>query len=244
MLKPEERLSGEYQKVLQALFDLMLTCGLRRKAIEGLVTTALEKAHSLAPPSTKDLGGLKLAGLVLDAWHRDKRYLSADASPQAVRLLGAPPSVEALIRAQGVSRHARRVAQNMRKLRLLSPISRRRYLPVSDAAVISARNPLVMQHAALALETLLATVGNNVSADRLAPLIERVAEVPDLPTKYITEFQKFTQSQGKVFLSTVNDWLEARRMKQRGSKKTKRTVRAGVHTYAYVTLPSRKVWLC
>jgi hypothetical protein len=80
---------------------------------------------------------------------------------------------------------------------------------------------------------LLETIGRNVKG--LSPLIERHAEVPDLPRAYVRAFQRFTQAQGKIFLRTVNDWLEARRLKGLLNSKSKpQTVRAGVHTYAYI----------
>jgi len=52
--------------------------------------------------------------------------------------------------------------------------------------VISAHDPLVLQHAAKALSTLLRQSGKSEQKPNLAPLIERIAEVPDLPRKHIT----------------------------------------------------------
>src|SRR5262249_25464674 len=95
----------------------------------------------------------------------------------------------------------------------------------------------VLQHTTRALASLLQTVGQNVGSRRaLAPLIERKAEIPDLPRRHVSAFRKFTQIQGRTFLTTVNDWLESRREPRVDSStpRTKNTVRAGVHTYAYV----------
>jgi hypothetical protein len=183
----------------------------------------------------EESGGLVTAALVLDAWHRDRRYLNAMGIPKSVALFGPTPSVEALIRAQKLHQPAADVARRLRVAQLVVPAGRNRYKPASDVAVISARDPLVLQHAARALSTLLETVDQNVSGARnLAPLIERFAEVPDLPRKHVVAFQRFTQTQGRTFLRTINDWLEARRARRSSRTGSNGTVRAGIHTYAYV----------
>jgi hypothetical protein len=234
--KFSKRLELDYSIVLAAIFDLMLTGGIQSRDLLAICTRALKQAEVRVRLGQRgETGGLLIAALVLDAWHRDRRYINARAMPRAVRLLGPAPSVEALIRLQQGRRDAANVARRLRALRLVVPCGGSLYKPTSDVAVISAHDPLVLQHAAKALSTLLETVGQNVSRSRtLAPLIERIAEVPDLPRKHITAFQKFTQIQGRTFLRTVNDWLESRRARRSSTKRANGTVRAGIHTYAYV----------
>jgi hypothetical protein len=230
------RLELDYSIVLAAIFELMLTGGIQSRDLLGICTRALKQAEARVRLGQRgETGGLLIAALVLDAWHRDRRYINARAVPRAVRLLGPAPSVEALIRLQQGRRDAANVARRLRALRLVVPCGGSLYKPMSDVAVISAHDPLVVQHAAKALSTLLETVGQNVSRSRnLAPLIERIAEVPDLPRKHVTAFQKFTQIQGRTFLRTVNDWLESRRARGSPTRGANGTVRAGIHTYAYV----------
>jgi len=236
-----KRLELDYSNVLVAIFELMLRAGIQPKDLEGACSTSLSRAEARSRLGRgEESGGLVTAALVLDAWHRDHRYLNKQAMPKAVPLLGPAPSVEAIVRAQRQYRNAADIARRLKALRLVVPSGRRRYRPTSDVAVISAQDPLVLQHAARALSTLLETVGQNVSNRRnLAPLIERVAEVPDLPRKHVAAFQKFTQMQGKTFLRTINDWLESRRARRSAVKSLAGTVRAGVHTYAYVA-PKRR----
>jgi hypothetical protein len=218
------------------MFELMMRGGIQPKDLLRICGTCVKRAdvRSRMRPQ-QESGGLVTAALVLDAWHRDRRYLNASGTPKSVRLLGPTPSVEALIRAQKVQVHASDVARRLRAARLVMPSGRNRYKPASDVAVISARDPLVLQHAARALSTLLETVDQNVSGARnQAPLIERFAEVPDLPRKHVVAFQRFTQTQGRTFLRTINDWLEARRARLSSRTGSNGTVRAGIHTYAYV----------
>jgi hypothetical protein len=236
LAKLSKRLEVDYSNVLVAMFELMMRGGLQEKDLSRICAASIKRAEVKSRMTRReDSGGLVTAALVLDAWHRDRRYLNSRGTPKSVRLLGPTPSVEALIRAQKVSERASDIAHHLKAVQLVVPSGRNRYKPASDVAVISARDPLVLQHAARALATLLETVDQNVSGARsLAPLIERFAEVPDLPRKHIVDFQRFTQTQGRTFLRTINDWLESRRARQPSRRGTNGTVRAGVHTYAYV----------
>jgi hypothetical protein len=231
-----KRLHGEYSEVLFGIFDLMLRTGIKSRELEGICKVTLKRAAAKAHFCHSDeTGGLMTVALVLDVWHRDRRYLTRGGAPKPVRLLGPVPSVEAMVRSQRPRRNAAEIAQKLKKLGLLVPHRRALYKPSSDVAVVSERSPLVLQHTVRALSALLGTVGRNVNRQRgLSPLIERHAEVPDLPRTYVKAFENFTQAQGKIFLRTVNDWLEARRSRGLQLRNNHQTVRAGVHTYAYI----------
>jgi len=230
------RLQIDYSNVLAAVFELMLRGGVQAKDLLPVCVRSLGRAEAKCRLTRADeIGGLVIAALVLDAWHRDRRYLTVQGLPRPVRLLGPIPSVEALVRAQKTRGPPSAIARHLKDVRLVIRCGRSLYKPASDAAVISAKDPLILQHAARALSTLLETVGQNMSSTRrLGPLIERFAEVPDLPKKEVNAFKTFTQAQGRTFLRTVNDWLESRRVHRRSRRITTPTVRAGIHTYAYV----------
>lgn len=236
-IKSTKRLSRDYSQALATLFAFMLNNGLQSRELLSICTRELKKAESkdrlgsMAPS-----GGLAMASLVLHAWHRDRRYLNGRAVPRAIRLLGPPPSVEALIRIQRRRGDAVAIASYLKRLRLVVPCGRNLYRPTSDIAVISRHNPLILQHAARAVSTLLETVTQNVSntSSRSALLIERTAEVPDLPRKHVPAFREFSQRQGLLLLRTINDWLESRRVRRSAGERGRSLVRAGVHLYAYV----------
>lgn len=231
-----KRLSRDYSQALTAIFAFMLNNGLQTRELLAVCTGAMKKAENKARFSTlAPSGGLAIASLVLHAWHRDRRYLNGRAAPKAIRLLGPPPSVEALIRVQRRRGDAAAIARHLKRLRLVVPSGRSLYRPTSDIAVISRHNPLIFQHAARAVSTLLETVTQNVSnSTRSAPLIERTAEVPDLPRKHVAAFQRFSRHQGRLLLRTINDWLESRRVRPSIGGHKRPLVRAGVHLYAYV----------
>jgi len=225
----------DYSDILVAIFELMLRGGLCPRHLLPMCVGALKRAEEKSRSDHRYCdSGLVAPALVLDTWHRDRRYLTVRGTPKAVRLWGSAPSVEALVRRQRIKEQTGEIIQSLKAFRLVVPCGKRLYKPASDMAVVSARGPLILQHAARALSALLETVGQNVSSTSNFPrLIERVAEVPDLPRKEVQAFRAFTQSQGRTFLRTVNDWLESRRVRS-PKKRINGTVRAGIHTYAYI----------
>jgi len=240
--KLARRLEHDYSQVLGAIFTFMLSSGISCTNLRAVCARSLDKSERRARPGAKEEpGGLVTASLALDTWHRDRRYLNAGATPRAVRLLGSAPSVEALIRMQRRGGDPARIARHLKALRLIVHCGNRLYRPRSDAAVISRHDPLVLQHAARALSALLETVSQNMSGARSRPMIERTAEVPDLPSEHIEAFKRFSQIQGWLLLRTINDWLESRR--SRANVPSRASVRAGVHVYAFVSKQraSRKI---
>jgi hypothetical protein len=225
---------ADYAEVLASIFEFMLMSGSKKASILETVGRALENAEKVHnDPRSRHQEGLVTAALVLDAWHRNRRYLDAEAKPKAIPLLGAAPSVEALVRAEQSSVDAAATARRLRSLSLVLRAGKNLYKPADRYAVISKLDPLVQQHVARSSSNLLRTIKNNVSRPQSSHrLIERFAEVPDLPLVCKKEFRQFTKAQGWAFLKTMNDWLESRRAR-RTPKKSIRTLRAGVHLYAY-----------
>ena len=239
--KLSKQLQLDYSNVLVAIFELSFRSGIRPKDLLPVCIRSLKRAERMCRLREKDeYGGLVTAALVLDAWHRDRRYINTRGTPKPLRLFGPAPSVSALVRRQKVPEQASEVARHLKAVRLIVPCGKNLYRPTSDVAVVSARDPLVIQYTSRALLTLLETVRENASGSRNpAPLIERVAEVPDLPRREIEAFKMFTQAQGRTFIRTINDWLEARRARRSSCRSAKGTVRAGIHTYAYIA-PKRR----
>jgi hypothetical protein len=242
--KLSKQLQLDYSNVLVAIFELSLRSGIGAKDLLRVCMRSLKRAERQCRLNRRAEYGVAFAAAqVLDAWHRDRRYLSSRGTPKPVRLFGPAPSVESLVRRQKVPEHAADVARHLKAFRLVVLCGKNLYRPTTDVALISARDPrdpLVLQYASGALLTLLETVRQNVSgAGNPAPLIDRVAEVPDLPRKEIKAFKMFTQLQGRTFIRTINDWLETRRGRRSSWRRTNGTVRAGIHTYAYV-VPQRR----
>jgi hypothetical protein len=233
------RVTREYERVLTDVFELMLACGLLRKDILRIVARAVYRARKTRNCVGKDMSGyLATAALVLDAWHRNRRYLNSKAEPKAIRLLGPCPSVEALVRSEAAQPKPQALARRLKVQRLVVPCAGGLYKPASNVALLSAFDPLAIQHVSRSLSMLLDTIRRNLAFPNPAQrLIERIAEVPDLPLEQIPAFRKFTQIQGWTLLRTVNDWLESRRA--RIPSRSGRTVRAGMHVHSYIDAVAR-----
>lgn len=229
----------EYERVLTGIFGLLIHCGMRERTVSTIANRALKLAITKAAALGHSGGSeLMIISLVLDAWHRNRRYLTTRGKPRAVPLLGCAPSVEALIRSEGPMFNPIELAYRIQALRLISQCSGNRYRPTSDTALISIHGPTVLQYVAQCLMSLLETVEDNLKgAPASAPLLERSAEVPDLPAEYVKSFQQFSSLQGAIFARTINDWLVTRRARG-GIADRDKSVRAGVHVHAYIA-PAR-----
>jgi hypothetical protein len=235
---PLKKTRRDYERVLTAVFGLLIQCGVRERVVSAIANRALKvairKANSLGQSSG---GELATFSLVLDAWHRDRRYLTSRGKPKAVPLLGGAPSVEALVRCEGPMFDPIDLTYRIQSLGLITPCPGNRYRPIGDTALVSIYGPTVLQHVARCLMSLLETVEDNLTgAPTSAHLLERFAEVPDLPAECVDDFQQFSRLQGAMFARTINDWLETRRARGQATANHENTeaVRAGVHVHAYV----------
>jgi hypothetical protein len=236
---PLKQTRRDYERVLTAVLGLLIQCGVRERAVSVIANRALKVAIRKAFSLGQSGGGeLVTFSLVLDAWHRDRRYLTSRGKPRALPLLGRAPSVEALIRSEGPMFDPIALAYRIQSLRLITRCLGNRYRPIGDTALVSIYGPTVLQHVARCLMSLLETVEDNLKgAPTSAPLLERSAEVPDLPAECVADFQQFSRLQGAMFARTINDWLETRRVRDLAIA-GRESVRAGVHVHAYVA-PTR-----
>ncbi len=235
------QLKREYSRTLTEVFAFMMTGGMSVADLRDACADALRGASSRADANgRKEAAGLATVARVLDEWHRNRRYLTAHGTPKPIPLLGRAPSVEALSRARGGTRSAATVAKRLRELGLVVPCGRGLYKPTSEFAVISKDHPFIHQNTVRAVSAFLETVRQNIrktqNSDRL---IERFAEVPDLPHRHLAAFRKFSQTQGALLLRTINDWLESRRKGRRTGSASGRIIHAGVHMFAFAS-PRRR----
>ena len=230
-----ERQHSEYVRLMKSMFEFLLTSGMEVKAIRGIVERALKEEGERGPSALyRSDFGLATAGRVLDRWHRSRRYTTERAVPRAIPLLGRAPSVEALVRSENARVDSAEFARRLKSLGFLIRAEGSRYKPAARIAVVAGLNPLIQEYVARSSSTLLQTIRHNISLpSRSQKLIERFAEVPDLPAGCETAFRKFSTEQGWAMLDRMNDWLESRRAR-RMARRAGRTVRAGVHLYAYV----------
>lgn len=235
MKEAKSQEGADYVGLLKSVFYFLLDAGADLSDIRAIADRAIsEAAQRNKRTSHRDDIDLAIASRVLDSWHRNNRYIDDNAKPKAIPLYGRAPSVEALVKLENGSRNPVDFVRRLRSSGFLLRSAASSYKPVARIAVVGGINPLIQQYVAHSSAMLLRTIRYNASASRRRPrLIERFAEVPDLPARYVAEFREFTQEQGWAMLRTVNDWLELRRARRTG-KSGIRTVRAGLHLYAYM----------
>jgi hypothetical protein len=240
--KLTRQLKREYSRTLTEVFAFMLAGGMSVADLRDACAEALTGASSGSRTNGgKEAAGLAIVARVLDEWHRNRRYLNAEAAPKPIPLLGSAPSVEALSRARRGPRNAATVAKRLRELGLVVPCGRGLYKPASEFAVVSKDHPLIHQHTVRAVSAFLETVRRNIGkTENSERLIERFAEVPDLPRRHLAAFRKFSQMQGLLLLRTVNDWLESRRGRRTSTGTTRGTIHAGVHVFAFASARRRR----
>lgn len=233
-----DRQQSEYVQLMRSMFDFLLTSGMEVSAVRGIVERAFTEAGERNRRARRRSDfGLATAGRVLDRWHRSRKYTTEHAAPKAIPLLGRAPSVEALVRSENAGVDCAAFARRLKSLGFLVRAEGGRYRPAARIAVIAGLSPLIQEYVARSSSTLLQTIRHNVSSPRRSQkLIERFAEVPDLPAGCEAAFRRFSTEQGWAMLDRMNDWLESRRAR-RSARRSGRTVRAGVHLYAYVDGP-------
>jgi hypothetical protein len=235
---------AEYIALLRSIFDFLLSSGADASTVRAISDSAFAKAVERGNrniPQLRKNSELANAARVLDAWYRNPRYIDENAKPRAIPLSGRAPSVEALVRSERLQDAPIKFVRRLKTLKLLVRVGRQRYRPTTRVAVIAGLNPLIQQYVARSSTALLKTIRHNVTKPSSQKLIERFAEVPDLPARLAAEFRAFSHEQGWAMLRTLNDWLEARRIKRISRGRHGSTVRAGMHIYAYIDRAPRRL---
>ena len=220
------------KSVLTAVLEHLAAIGARREQMEASIKEILESSRN----SGRRHHSVHAA--VLLRWHRDLDLLGEDARPKPLALSGRWPSVVSLIRRVSKKEDVTETVAAMKDLGLIQRTKSGKFLPVSDRATIGSLHPVLIEHVANSLNRLLRTVRYNVSRGREEEsLIERYTHLPSLRVRDVAAFKRFSQQQGSAFLSSVEDWLQARNATLKSHRKG---VSAGVHLIAFVDRPEMR----
>jgi hypothetical protein len=183
------------------------------------------------------IGNENLSAELLRTWHRDGRYIDNDAKPKPLSLNRGRGNLSAIILRIDPSANAEEVLREMRAVKLIRRVSNGKFLPTSEAAIVSRVHPLATDHIAKLVIRLVSTVSRNLDpAGTSLPLVERHAYAPDLSWIERKAFAEFTRSQGMAYLESVDNWLQQRRVSRLGSRTREhpKGVSASVHLFAYL----------
>lgn len=234
MLQARMPIQSYCHDILYAVLLVMLRTGASIKDITAITSAVLASAERQlhTTPKADPALSVVVAG-VLHTWHHDRCYLDRDAVPRPLKLNSSRHSLASLVRSENRQVNVTDVVAAMKRLKLIRRLTDGRYRPTTRLATIQELDPVLAEHVCHSLGRLLMTVSNNtrskVSGLRL---IERSAQVHDLPQNKLSEFRDFANAQGEAFVSSMNDWLESRRARN-GSRARSSVAQAGIHLFAF-----------
>ena len=232
---------ADIEKMLSAVFTLcLLNERIGSTDLDKLIHRSLAAANktfrTLKPKRAKSMD-LVLLGSILHRWNRNPKYLDAEARPIPIRASGPAPSVEALFRAERKPAAFGTGLKHMSNAGLVKRTRSGLLLPRNDFIMLHSLTPELVANLALSINRLVSTLLQNTSVKgrSVSRLIERNALVTDLPKRKLEEFKAFSREQGAALISTMNDWLESRRLSpnQRRGISSKKSVSAGIHVFAF-----------
>jgi hypothetical protein len=181
-----------------------------------------------------------LPAQLLRLWHRNERYLDAEARPRELSFARGSTNLKNAISQIDSSADARSVLESMQTAGLLKRTARGNYLPTGESAIVDQVHPLLVEHVTKLISRLVSTVSRNIDPTGQAlKLIDRHAYTAELSPSERQAFADFTRSHGMAYLQSIDDWLERKRIsrssaRRSASKKSLNGVDAGVYLFAYL----------
>ena len=219
--------------VFLRLFALLLNCGAREKDLRRLVEMSLDAAsndfHFESISSDLDIHKL---GEMLRTWHRETCYLTNDGVARRLAL-GGKFGLQSLISRHYPKEKFAAVFDQLKRTKLIKRDRRGRWFPTEPHARIPMHSQEIVVHLAEGIYRLIETVNRNMnSEDDAEVLFERASKVKHLPFKHAKTFKSFVRQQATAFITTVDDWLEAR--VERNARSRINTCVAGAHAFAFM----------
>lgn len=176
-------------------------------------------------------------GKMMYTWNRRSPYVDSAGRPKPLPTSGPRPSLQSLVEEHADASAAQKVLAAMHNQGLVRRSQDGLNRPTGNVAQLRSIGPEVASYVADTVARLLDTVLRNLNRDHKdLPLIERSAVVRDLPDYLESEFIEFASEQGELFIETINEWLESRRMAALETRPPAgKPVTAGVQLFSFVT---------
>lgn len=224
------------ERLVTSVAIFLINQGATRNEIARVINRAIESAGTRAVDAA-DLETLYVEiSKLLHAWYQEPDYLDRLGRPIRLRAAGAKASIQSLATIAGVDRPARDLVRSLLFQGLVRRDAKGGYVPTKSVATLRATGPEITGYLGQSILQLLSTLQSNRRAGRAGPMLERAAIVQDLPASQISEFRRFSTAQGSSFVSSANEWLEARRS-TKATRQMEDVVTAGIHVFAFVTPP-------
>jgi hypothetical protein len=171
---------------------------------------------------------------VLRAWHKETRYLSKDGRPLPLPLKGRL-GLSRLIGTYYPEADIALAFETLRRAELIRKHSKDAWMPTQGHVQISENSQETLDHVSEGVSRFLQTVLNNINCRTKSNLLfEQSCKVHRLPKSNAAAFRMFVRQQAIVFLTAVDDWLEARVEAPEQKSKKSKLCAAGVFTFAYL----------
>jgi hypothetical protein len=223
----------DIQRAVVTMLHLKLRSGSTPIELKRFVAACVSHAISSHKPSKQgQMIWLYQIARVLRTWHLETRYLTESGQPRPLMLSGSN-GLRSLIRSNFPQQRVNLVLETMRRNGLIRRRKTGYWIPTSRYARTPRPTVELLSHFAEGVSRFAETVGKNTATRRKGDLLlERAAQVSDLPRKDAKEFRKFVQAQGMAFLTAVDDWLESRSHAK--PRRRDDVCNAGVFTFAFI----------
>lgn len=226
--------SDATQRLIGVMVELLLAAGADPRVIEQEIRAA-SQSLSTKRSRRKSQAAVENISRALSLWHTSPDFVDSRGQPKPLRVRGAQDSLEALICQSNDGRCDANDLRLLTRSASLAPRGRGLYCPADHYVDLKGQRSLLLDFACLAATRLLQTALHNLSAKKQADaLIERNAFVVNLPASQLPSFRRFTSSQGRQFIQSVDRWLESRLTTTERIQKSAGDVVAGVHVFGFV----------
>lgn len=233
------RTDKDLSRAVVTMFSLKLRTGASPQELRRFVSSCLATAVADHKPSKKaEMIWLYQVARVLRTWHLETRFLTSNGRPKPLSLTGRN-SLRTLVLSHFSPQSVELVLATMRRNGLIRRHRSGYWTPTSRYARTPRPTVELLSHFAEGVSRLAETVRRNITAKRTSELLlERAAQVSDLPLSQAKAFRRYAHTQGMAYLTAIDDWLESR--SRHFSKKPKSVCNAGVFTFAFVDDEAQK----
>jgi hypothetical protein len=223
----------DIQRAVVTMLSLKLRSGSSPQELRGFVTQCVNKALEAYTPSARsEMVWLYQLARVLRTWHLETKFLTQSGSPRPLKMAGKG-GLRSLILCHFPAKKVKIVLTTMKRNGLIRFRRTGYWVPTSRYARTPKPTVELLSHFAEGVSRLAETVGKNTASKKSNKLLlERAAQVCDLPISEAGAFRRYVQTQGMAYLTAIDDWLETRSRKSRGAEK--RVCNAGVFTFAFI----------
>lgn len=223
----------DIKRAVITMLSLKLRSGASPQEMKKFVSECLAQSlRSYTPKSKGEMVWLYEVARILRTWHLETEYLTEGGGPKPLKL-GGKRGLRSLILCHFPPQMVNTVFATMRRNGLIKSRRAGYWTPTSRYARTPKPTVELLSHFAEGVSRLAETVGKNLSSKKAGNLLlERAAQVCDLPISEAQAFRRYAHSQGMAYLTAIDDWLETRSRKAKGE--SKRVCHAGVFTFAFI----------